>query len=433
MGSVLIVDDNETLRHGLAILVKDQGFSVELAPSAQAARDIVRTALIDVVFLDITLPDGNGLALIGELRELSPGIGIIMLTGDNSARSAVEALKAGAQDYIVKPFETIEFTAVLKQAMSSRLMEKQAALAAKRDTGRSVIGSCQAMQQVNEIVASAATVTSPVLITGETGTGKEVIARAVHERSQLQGGLFVKVDCGTLSESIIESELFGYKRGAFTDAAGDKQGLVELAHGGTLFLDEIGNLPVTVQPTLLRLIEEGTFRKVGGLEDVRVRLRVIAATNNNLEQAVTGGSFREDLYYRLCVLPISLPPLRERGEDVLMLADYFLHRFTNEMNKRIKGFTPAAHDAMLRYTWPGNIRELRNVIERAVIFSKNGWLDHGALKLQPLRSTDPDHIPLKQLEHSHIEKILKQANNNKSKAARILGISRTTLRKKLST
>ncbi len=271
-------------------------------------------------------------------------------------------------------------------------------------------------------------------MTGETGTGKELVARAIHDGHSGQSGVFVKVDCGTLSENLIESELFGHRKGAFTDALQDKKGLVELADGGTLFLDEIGNLPISLQPKLLRLIEESTFRKVGGIKDIKVRLRIIAATNAGLEAEIGRGRFREDLYYRLNVIPVALPPLRHRGGDVLLLAEYFLHGLKKELKKEISGFTPAACREMLRHDWPGNIRELRNLIERQVIFCRTGWLSLAELtprQARPASTGNQEPLSLREMERQYIERILKLTNNNKSKAARILGISRTTLREKL--
>jgi DNA-binding NtrC family response regulator len=289
------------------------------------------------------------------------------------------------------------------------------------------------MRQVKETIAMAAEVDAPVLITGETGTGKELAARAIHDSRSRKNGVFVKVDCGTLSANLIESELFGHDRGAFTDAFRDKKGLVEVADDGTLFLDEIGNLPISLQPKLLRLIEESIFRKVGGIKDIRVRVRIIAATNADIGREIDAGNFREDLYYRLNVIPLELPPLRDRGRDVLLLADSFLRTLGAELKKEIKGITPSAIDAMLAHDWPGNIRELRNLIEREVIFCKGGWL--APTGLRPAPAAAPPHedefITLRENEKRYIRKVLKYTNNNKSKTARILEISRTTLREKL--
>lgn len=356
-----------------------------------------------------------------------------MLTGINEAKTAIDSLRAGAVDYIVKPFELLEFKTTLRRLMQSKLMEKQALISQQNSSPDNLIGTCDKMRIVKEAIRTASEVEAAVLITGETGTGKELVARAVHTSRKQQSGVFVKVDCGTLSENLIESELFGHDKGAFTDARSDKKGLVEMANGGTLFLDEIGNLPISLQPKLLRLIEESTFRKVGGLKDITVDVRIIAATNANIEEEIFKGRFREDLYYRLNVIPISLPPLRERGEDVLLLATYFLHLFKKELRKSIQGFSAAATEAMLKHDWSGNIRELRNLIEREVIFCRNEWVGLESLLRQAGSDTTDQQelVPLKEMEKRYIQKVLNYTGNNKSMAARILEISRTTLRDKL--
>ncbi len=435
MGAVLIVDDMDDLRFSLGNIVKKEGHTVHTASSGQEALEVLRTSIIDMVFLDIGLPDANGIDLIAELKTITADIDVVMLTGINDAKTAVESLQAGAIDYIVKPFELLEFKTTLHRTMQSRLMEKKALISQEKAAIDTIICSCEKMRPVKEAIQMASEVEAAVLITGETGTGKELVARAVHDSRQNQKGVFVKVDCGTLSENLIESELFGYDKGAFTDARSDKKGLVEVANGGTLFLDEIGNLPISLQPKLLRLIEESTFRKVGGLKDITVSLRIIAATNADIEEEIDKGQFREDLYYRLNVIPIPLPPLRERGEDILLLANYFLHLFKKEIRKKIQGFTPATTKAMLQHDWLGNIRELRNLIEREVIFCRNEWITLPGLQTEkPIQNTvDQDEIvPLREMERRYIEKVLNKTQNNKSKAARLLQISRTTLREKLN-
>ncbi len=437
MGAVLIVDDMEDLRYSLAGLVKKEGYSVSTAANGADALEIVGSSIIDLIFLDIGLPDAYGISLIGKLKEIAADTDIVMLTGLNDAKTAVDSLRAGAVDYIVKPFDIIEFRSTLHRIMQSRLMGKKALLETREvglDRLDRIIGACEVMRRVKETILMASEVGSPVLVTGETGTGKELVARAVHDSRSRQSGVFVKVDCGTLSAGLIESELFGYEKGAFTDAKGDKKGLVEVANGGTLFLDEIGNLPIALQPKLLRLIDESTFRKVGGIKDIQVHVRIIAATNANIEEEIDRGAFREDLFYRLNVIPIILPPLRDRGEDVLLLANYFLHTLKKELKKEINGFTPAACREMLRHDWQGNIRELRNLIEREVIFCRTGWIalsGLNALSAPPPPTRNPEIVTLREMERQYIEKILNLTNNNKSKAARFLGISRTTLREKM--
>ncbi len=433
MGAVLIVDDQEDLRFSLAKIVEKQGYRVTTAGSGADALDMLRSAIVDLVFLDIGLPDVSGIDLIATIKEISEDIDIVMLTGINEAKTAIQALRAGAIDYIVKPFDIIEFRAILKRILQARLMRKKATLLHHAVGIAAIIGNSAPMLRVKDAINTAAQVDAAVLITGETGTGKELVARAIHDNRQSQNGVFVKVDCGTLSSNLVESELFGYDKGAFTDARSDKRGLVEVANGGTLFLDEIGNLPIDLQPKLLRLIEESTFRRVGGLKDIQVKIRIIAATNADIEEQIDRGRFREDLYYRLNVLPIPLPPLRDRGDDVLLLAEFFLQELQKELKKDLQGFTPEARAKILGHGWQGNIRELRNLIEREVIFNKNGWLTMAGLcsegpsageKKEPLLS-------LREMEQRHIKMVLNAVNNNKSKAARILGISRTTLRDSL--
>ncbi len=434
MGAVLIIDDMEDLRFSLAKVVKKEGHTAFTAASGSEAIELINASIIDVIYLDIGLPDTNGIDLIGRIRKINTDADIIMLTGINEAKTAIDSLRAGAIDYIVKPFELLEFKTTLRRIMQSKLMEKQALISQQDLSPDNLIGTCEKMKPVKEAIKTASEVDAAVLITGETGTGKELVARAIHNGCKQKSGVFVKVDCGTLSENLIESELFGYDKGAFTDARSDKKGLVEMANGGTLFLDEIGNLPISLQPKLLRLIEESTFRKVGGLKDITVDVRIIAATNANIEEEINKGQFREDLYYRLNVIPISLPPLRERGEDILLLATYFLHLFKKELRKPIQGFSSAATETMLKHDWSGNIRELRNLIEREVIFCRNEWLGLDSLQHHISHvslNSQQELVPLKEMEKRYIQKVLKYTGNNKSMAARILGISRTTLRDKL--
>ncbi len=433
MSAVLIVDDQEDIRFALAKIVEKEGYSAITAANGLDALDLLHSSVIDLVFLDIGLPDGSGIDLIRKIKQAGDDIDIVMLTGINEARTAVESLRAGAVDYIVKPFDIIEFKATVNRILQSRIMGKKAALEFRETGINSIIGTSPPMMRVKQIITRSAEVDSSILITGETGTGKELAARAIHESRPSQTGIFVKVDCGTLSAHLIESELFGHEKGAFTDAGSNKRGLVEIANGGTLFLDEIGNLPLEIQPKLLRLIEESTFRRVGGLKDIRVKIRIIAATNADIEKQIDRGAFREDLYYRLNVIPLSLPPLRDRGQDVLLLADFFLHHLQKELKKHFIGFTPEASAKLLHHDWQGNIRELRNVIEREVIFGTSGWLTLADLRINNHTSAvkNSSLISLKEMEQHYINKVLQSVNNNKSKAARILGISRTTLRDKL--
>ena len=435
MGKVLIIEDSDDLRFSLSNIIKKEGFTACSAASGSQALDILNSRLVDLIFLDIGLPDINGIELISSIKSIAPDVDIVMLTGVDDAKTAVNSLKAGAIDYILKPFEIIEFKNILKRIMQGRFAAKQVMLDHREYGFENIIGTSNKMLQLKKDIKTAAEVKASVLITGETGTGKELVARAIHSLSGNRNSIFVKVDCGTLSPTIIESELFGYEKGAFTDARNDKKGLLEMADGGTLFLDEIGNLPLELQPRLLRLIEESTFRRVGGLKDIQVTVKIIAATNIHIEEAVVKGEFREDLYYRLNVLPLTLPPLRERGGDILLLADCFLRQFSREMKKKIKGFTPEAEKILLSQEWQGNIRELKNCIERQVIYCRDDWITPEALGINKTGSLKkiPEEmfVPLEQMQVRYIKKVLASTGNNKTEAARFLGISRTTLREKL--
>jgi len=435
MGKVLLVEDSEDLRFALASVIRKEGHTVFEAENGSRAAEIIAKELIDLAFLDIGLPDMDGMSLIGMLRKGSPDTDIIMITGINDARTAVQSLKAGAADYLLKPFDIIEFRNILTRFMQERRHLKQSILAQREKGAEKLVGESEVMKRLRQEIATAAEVKAPVLITGETGTGKELVARAICGDSSGRGEVFVKVDCGTLSASIIESELFGHERGAFTDARRDKKGLVEIADGGTLFLDEIGTLPVELQPKLLRLIEEGTFRRVGGLRDINVSIRIIAATNIRIEDEIRAGRFREDLYYRLKVITLDVPPLRERGDDVLRLAYHYIGKFSRELNRPARGLTEEAKSLCLAYSWPGNVRELKNCIERAVIYCRGEWIEPVHLNLPAVpaggEGGPDDFCTLEQMQQRYILKVLESVENNKSLAARILGISRTTLRERL--
>lgn len=434
MSSVLIVDDQEDLRYSLAKVVKKQGYSVATAATGREALAVLESSVIDLVFLDIGLPDADGIKLIPTIRQISGDVEIVILTGLNDAQTAVEALRAGALDYIVKPFELLEFKSLLRRVLQARISRKKVHFGQPAIGLHTIIGESPPMLKVKDSITTAAEVKSAVLISGETGTGKELVARAIHESGPGPGGVFVKIDCGTLSTALIESELFGHERGAFTDAVQDKKGLVEIAAGGTLFLDEIGNLPMDMQPKLLRLIEESTFRRVGGTKDIHVEIRIIAATNADLIDNIANQRFREDLYYRLNVIPIPLPPLRNRGDDIILLAENFLQQFAAELKRPVQGFTLDAITKLKQHGWGGNIRELRNAVEREIIFNKTPWMSMAGLTGDQIRRADdsPSLVSLKEMERRHILNVLSQVHNNKSKAARILKISRTTLRDKLS-
>ncbi len=436
MGNVLIVEDSDDLLFTLSNTVRKEGYGVLSASTGADALAILSSQIVDLVFLDIGLPDFDGINLISLLKEKNDEIEIVMLTGKNDATTAIQALKAGAVDYILKPFELIKFKKILHRIMSGRLAARKELIASSEEETYSILGASQSIQSLRAEIKTAATVKAPVLVTGETGTGKELVARSIHAQSQDSQGIFVKVDCGALAANVIESELFGHEKGAFTDASQKKKGLVEMADSGTLFLDEIGNLPLSLQPVLLRMIEESTFRRVGGLRDIHVNVRIVAATNINIQEEIAQGNFREDLFYRLNVVQIKIPPLREREDDVLLLAEFFLRYFSREMKKNIKGLTADAEEALLNCSWQGNIRELKNCLERAVIYCHDEWLSPASMSFEtntPPRNqgNDIELMTLKEMEKIYIEKVLRSTGNNKSRAAKILNISRTTLRDKV--
>ncbi len=435
MGKVLVVEDNEDLRFSICDLVKRAGYQALAAENGAEGLHLLESQVIDLVFLDIGLPDANGIELIRVIHDIAPDVDIVMLTGNDDARSAVASLKSGAVDYILKPFDLVEFRHVLNRLMAGRLSARQETLASReKSESLNLMGNSRGMIQLKDDIQTAAKVKVPVLITGETGTGKEMVARAIHRLAGAEGGVFAKVDCGTLSANIIEAELFGNEKGAFTDAHETRKGLVEIADGGVLFLDEIGNLPLELQPKLLRVVEESTFRRVGGVKDIQVNVRIVAATNADISEEVRQGRFREDLFYRLNVISLSLPPLRERGGDVILLADHFLHHFAREMKKNIKGFSPQADQLLRDHDWPGNIRELKNIIERTVIYCQREWatpIGIDGVRNEGRNVSDDKLVTLRKMESQYIRKVLLQTGNNKSEAARILDISRTTLREKL--
>ncbi len=454
--SILVVEDNEDLCQTIADVMKKEGHNVRTAFSGEDALNTLEKGLIDLVLLDIKLPRMNGLEVLARLREQAPDLLVIMITALTDARPAVEALKSGAYDYLLKPFELDELKLVVAKALEThrlklevaRLKEQQR----KRFPENSLYGESPAIQEVQNLIKIIAeTPRTSVLIQGESGTGKELVANAIHALSARADKTMIKINCAAIPENLLESELFGHEKGAFTDAKSTKRGLFEMAHGGTLFLDEISSMRISLQPKLLRVLETSTFRRIGGTSDITVDVRIIAATNQNLEIGVREGSFREDLLYRLKVMVINLPALREHPEDTLPIAKMFIEQNNREFNKNIKGISIEASEMMLRYPWPGNVRELKNVLERAVILCKKDEITPELLHLepmefsapvpavvaeiskplQPVRLEDGSTTTLADIEKQHILKVLEKYNNNKSKTAKVLNISRSTLREKL--
>jgi two-component system response regulator HydG len=441
-GSILVIDDDRAHRTMLRTLLGGWGYEVEEADDGARAIEKVYEKPFDLVLMDVRMAEVSGLEALPEIRRFNPAIPIIIMTAYSSVETAVEALKKGAYDYLTKPLDFEELRLAIDRAMDhGRLKEEnrilKETLGAGFDTG-DIIGRSRAMVELLETVALVAPTEATVLITGESGTGKELIAGAIHFNSPRRKQPFVKVNCAAITETLLESELFGHEKGAFTGADRRREGRFRLAHGGSIFLDEISEMSVAMQAKLLRVIQEKEIQRVGGEEILKVDVRVIGATNRDLQERIRAGWFREDLYYRLNVVPLHVPGLRERREDIPLLAQHFLMTFAEKNSKPVKGFTPQAMDAIVRYDWPGNVRELMNAVERGVILCRGEYVSEKDLPF-PLReeaSREPElagakDLPLEEVERATILQTLESSSGNKSEAARRLGITRRTLHKKL--
>ncbi|MDY7019421.1 MAG: sigma-54 dependent transcriptional regulator [Chloroflexota bacterium] len=430
---ILVVDDEAIVRESLCDWLSDLGYQLFSAENGPKALEIIKKEHPGIAITDLMMPGMDGIELMRRAKEIQPNIEVVIITAYGSIPTAIAAMKEGAYDYIEKPFcpERAELL-VKKLAEHQELVEENLSLRQRLEDHyrfENIIAKSSKMQRIIEIIKTIAKSNATVLITGESGTGKELVARAIHSQSHRRSKSFVAVSCAALPESLLESELFGHEKGSFTGAYSQKKGKFEFANGGTLFLDEIGEMSTNIQVHLLRVLEEKEFTRVGGNELIKVDVRVVSATNKDLKIAIEEGRFREDLYYRLNVVAIELPPLRERKEDIPLFAEHFLHKFAQENQKEVTDFSPEAMEFLLNYDWPGNVRELENVIERAVILAKDSLITIHDL---PHENMSPTRLAvagkeLREVEKNHILNVLSQTGGNYSEAARILGITRMTL------
>jgi two-component system response regulator AtoC len=460
--TVLIVDDERTLARAIKTFMAEAGYEAEVAGDAESALELLESLRPDVVFADVRLPGMSGIDLLRRIREFDAAIPVIIMTAHGTIEGAVEAVKLGAFDYMKKPVDLEELKLLADRARENAQLKQELSYYRRRasteDPFAGILGNSPPIRHVLDQVRQIAALdeTPPVLITGETGTGKGLVARSLHQSGPRSAKPFIDVNCTALPSNLIEAELFGYERGAFTDAKESKIGLFEAAEGGFLFLDEVGDLEQSLQGKLLRAIEERTVRRVGGVRDRKINVRILAATNRNLEQEVQRNHFRSDLYFRLAVILLHLPPLRERGDDALVLADHFLRRFSAKYGKGVRRIDDRGREMLLSYPWPGNVRELSHVIERAVLWSREPTLNLEHLSVSAPMTPVPDSgqrpvelqaadataaavdsgtetpsADLTQVERNMIERALRDAGGNQTQAAQRLGISRDTLRYRL--
>jgi two-component system, NtrC family, response regulator AtoC len=438
--AILVVEDDEEVGNLLLHELARYGKPVHLAATLDAAREYLQTHRPPAIFLDIRLPDGDGLEILAKLRESDLSARVAVLTAYADVELAVRAIRLGASDFLEKPFTREQLHVMARSLLSSPAPTSRGSERRKRQVPTAFfVGDSPALQDAAHRVNLAASApTTTVLITGESGTGKELAARAVHNQSLRGSGPFVAINCAALTESLLEAELFGYERGAFTGATtGGKKGLFEVANGGTMFLDEIGEMERGLQAKLLRVLQERTIKRVGGLTEIPIDVRIVASTNRDLESEIRAGTFRKDLFYRLNVLKIVMPPLRDRGEDVILLAQHFLKVISLELGRTLEGFTSAALEVLRAYPWPGNVREMRNVIEHSVIVTRGNSIDASDLSIAPSRDwTFTETIEVPDLKIENVEKVLIRkalvaAKGQKTRAAELLGINRATLYNKL--
>jgi two-component system response regulator AtoC len=442
MRRVLVVDDEENLRLVLRTLLKRQGYEVETAESGEQALSLVDTFGPDVILTDVRMPKMGGLDLLATLQAKGNEATVIVMSAYGNVDLALEAIKAGAYDYVQKPFKHEEIVLTLRKAEERESLRREnRALREeirKEHQFEQILAKSQAMQEIFKTIAKIADFKTTVLVSGESGTGKELVARALHRRSSRRGGSFVAVNCGAIPENLLESELFGHKKGAFTDANSDRRGLFEEADGGTLFLDEIGELPVSLQVKLLRVLQDETIRRLGESRDVKVDVRIVAATHRDLTAEVKAGRFREDLFYRLNVLPIVVPPLRTRREDIALLVDHFVARNNARLGTSIRGVDTEARRILVEYAWPGNVRELENTIERAMVLAEGDLLLAADLPERIREARDPVQVQLasgelsikkttRVIEETLIRRALQKTKGNRTRAAEVLELSHRAL------
>ncbi len=439
--NILVIDDEESMRDSCRQTLSRDGNRVEMAEDGSKGLTMLKEQSFDVVILDLKMPGLSGMEVLKRIKEGNPAAVVIVITGYATVESAVEAMKNGAYDFISKPFTPDTLRMIVTRALEKRGLALENVLL--RDQLKTsfgpevVVGQSESMKRVEELIRKVGPTDSTVLISGESGTGKELVARAIHCYSSRSDKPFVAVDCGSLVESLFESELFGHVKGSFTNATATKYGRFELANGGTLFFDEIGNISVNIQTKLLRVLQEREITKVGSSQVVKVDVRIVAATNKDLHEGVKSGAFREDLFYRLSVVPITLPCLRERRDDIPLLANHFLTKYNDKRKKNLRAISDQAMQALVKYEWPGNVRELENAIERAVVLAENDvigpsdLLYYGLTIETPSKSNMGEIRRLEDVEKEHIERTLRTLGGHKGKTAESLGIDRKTLRTKL--
>ncbi|MGE4055194.1 MAG: sigma-54-dependent transcriptional regulator, partial [Vicinamibacterales bacterium] len=440
--TILIVDDEPGVRSSLSGVLRDEGYAVESVPSGEACLDRMSRGPVDLIVLDVWLPGMDGLATLAKLRERQVDAQVVLISGHGNIESAVRAIKLGAFDFVEKPLSLEKTVLVVRNALRQRRLEAEnRALRARVDRTQTMIGESYAIRQLREQIAMAAPTNGRVLVYGENGTGKELVARTLHALSRRRTGPFVEVNCAAIPEDLIESELFGHVRGAFTGAVADRRGKFEVADGGTIFLDEIGDMSLKTQAKVLRVLQEQTMEAVGGTQRIKVDARVVAATNKDLQAEIRAGHFREDLYFRLNVIPIFVPALRDRPDDIPLLAEHFMSEFAREYGRRQKSFESSAILALRQYSWPGNVRELRNVIERLMIMVPGdsiaaadlGFLEQGSAVPGPAAPPSERltlHEARDRFERDLILRTLAEQQGNMSRTAEVLGVERSNLYRK---